>query len=64
VIKYTVKSNNILGLAEKYYLANPTANKRDFFDKYLKKENDKFHVWNGSEKDFADMMDVLNDPTS
>ncbi len=64
VIKYYVNENTVIGLAEKYYQENPTANKRNFFDDYITKENDKFHRFKGSEKDFSLIMDKLNDPSS
>lgn len=64
VIKYYVNEDNAIGLAGKYYESNPTANKRNMFDDYLKCGTDKFYPYSGNEKDFSSIMDKLNDPSS
>jgi hypothetical protein len=69
VIKYLVNENNILGLAEQYYKTN-TGNKKEFFDTYLLKDNDKFIKLNSFEESkkllikIAEQLDKLNDKTS
>lgn len=63
-IKYYVNSDTVLGLADKFYRQHTTANKIDFFDNYLKQDNDKFNKFTGDEKEFAHIMDELNDPQS
>jgi len=56
-IKYDVDADNVIGLANNYYINNPGGNTVNFYDNYLTKPNDKFNEWTGNEKEFAAVWD-------